>query len=175
MENKEEPCGTLEKFNKYITMKKLFLSLLLLVATLQVSAQQPVKFDHEVTVNGAEGKIAFHATIEEGYYMYSTDIPKGGPMPITIRVKESEGVEMVGKLTPVDKPKTKYESAFNMKVSYFENSANFEQGFKVLADDFVIKGYLRYQACGTAGCVPDRYEFTITKAGVTVVPSASAN
>lgn len=151
-------------------MKKLFLSLLLLVAAFQVSAQQPVKFDHEVIAEGSDAKIVFYATIEEGYYMYSTDIPKGGPMPITIRITESEGVEMVGKLTPVDKPKTKYESAFNMKVNYFVESAEFEQGFKILDENYVIKGYLRYQACGNGGCVPARYKFTITNGSVAVEP-----
>ncbi|MBQ5895074.1 MAG: hypothetical protein IIW75_00730 [Bacteroidaceae bacterium] len=149
-------------------MKKLFLSLLLMVAAFQVSAQQPVKFDHEVIAEGSEAKIAFYATIEDGYYMYSTDIPKGGPMPITIRITESKGVEMVGKLTPVDEPKTKYESAFDMKVSYFTESAEFEQSFKILDENYLIKGYLRFQACGTAGCVPDRYKFTISNGKVTV-------
>ena len=152
-------------------MKKLLLSLLMLVATMKVAAQQPVEFDHEVIAEGAEAKIAFYATIEDGYYMYSTDIPKGGPMPITIRITESEGVEMVGKLTPVDKPKTKYESAFNMKVNYFVESAEFEQDFKILDKNYVIKGYLRYQACGNGGCVPARYEFTITNGEVAIKPT----
>ena len=151
-------------------MKKLFLSLLLLVAAFQVSAQQPVKFDHEVIAEGSDAKIVFYATIEEGYYMYSTDIPKGGPMPITIRITESVGVEMVGNLTPVDEPNTKYESAFNMNVNYFTEAADFEQNFKILDENYVIKGYLRYQACGTAGCVPDRYKFTITNGSVAVEP-----
>lgn len=151
-------------------MKKLFLSLLLMVAALQVSAQQPVKFDHEVIAEGPEAKIVFYATIEDGYYMYSTDIPKGGPMPITIRITESEGVEMVGGLTPVDEPLTKYESAFNMKVNYFKESAEFEQKFNVLDQNYKIVGYLRYQACGAAGCVPDRYKFTITNGEVSVKP-----
>ena len=149
-------------------MKKLFLSLLLLVTTLHVGAQQPVKFDHEVIGDGAEKTIVFYAEIENGYYMYSTDIPKGGPMPITIRITESKGVEMVGKLTPVDEPKTKYESAFDMKVSYFTESAEFEQSFKILDENYLIKGYLRFQACGTAGCVPDRYMFTISNGKFTV-------
>ncbi|MBQ5888856.1 MAG: hypothetical protein IIW77_06245 [Bacteroidaceae bacterium] len=153
-------------------MKKLFLSLLMLVATMKVAAQQPVEFDHEVIAEGSEAKIAFYAAIEDGYYMYSTDIPKGGPMPITIRITESEGVEMVGKLTPVDKPKTKYESAFNMKVSYFVEAAEFEQNFKILdKNNYLIKGYLRYQACGKGGCVPARYEFTISNGEVSVKPA----
>ena len=151
-------------------MKKLFLSLLLLVTTLHVGAQQPVKFGHEVIGDGAEKTIVFYAEIEDGYYMYSTDIPKGGPMPITIRITESEGVEMVGKLTPVTEPKTKYDSIFEMNVSYFTGSAELEQKFNVVAGNYKIKGYLRYQSCGTAGCIPARYEFTITNGDVSVKP-----
>ena len=150
-------------------MKKIFLALLLLVATMQVAAQQPVKFRHEAHVNEAEGTIVFYAEIEDGYDMYSTDIPKGGPMPITIRITESEGVEMVGKLTPVTEPKTKYDSVFEMNVSYFTGSAELEQKFKVLGDNYKIKGYLRYQSCGNGGCIPNRYEFTITNGDVSVI------
>ena len=154
-------------------MKKLFLSLLLLVTTLHVGAQQPVKFDHEVIGDGAEKTIVFYAEIENGYYMYSTDIPKGGPMPITIRITESKGVEMVGNLEPVYDAQTKYESAFNMNVNYFSETAEFEQKFKALGGSYEIKGYLRYQACGTAGCIPARYEFTISGEEVSVTPSVT--
>ena len=152
-------------------MKKLLLSLVLFVATMNVAAQKPVEFDHEVFTNGSEAKIAFYATIEDGYYMYSTDIPKGGPMPITIIITESEGVYMVGKLTPIDEPKTKYEPVFEMKVNYFTESAEFEQKFKVLDKNYKIKGYLRFQACGNVGCIPDRYEFMISNGKVSVEPA----
>ena len=92
-------------------MKRLFLSLFLFVIALQAGAQQPVRVTHEVT---PEGVIEFIAEIEPGYYMYSTDIPKGGPKPTYVKFSELEGVELVGELVPLEEPMSKYESVFNM-------------------------------------------------------------
>ena len=150
-------------------MKRLFLSLFLFVVALQAGAQQPVRVTHEVT---PEGVIEFIAEIEPGYYMYSTDIPKGGPKPTYVKFSELEGVELVGELVPLEEPMSKYESVFNMQVTYFEEYAVFAQKIKVLDENFFMKGTLHYQSCGAMGCVPGRYDFTISNGEVAVAPSA---
>ena len=104
-------------------MKKLIMSLLLLVTVLQAGAQKPVTVSHDLTAKGAEVVIEFIAEIEDGYYMYSTDIPKGGPKPTYVKFAELEGVELVGELAPVEKAKSKYEPVFEMQVTYFEEYA----------------------------------------------------
>ena len=50
-------------------MKKLILSLLLLVTALQAGAQKPVTVSHELTAKGSEVVIEFIAEIADGYYM----------------------------------------------------------------------------------------------------------
>ena len=150
-------------------MKRLFLSLFLFVIALQAGAQQPVRVTHEVT---PEGVIEFIAEIEPGYYMYSTDIPKGGPKPTYVKFSELEGVELVGELVPLEEPMSKYESVFNMQVTYFEEYAVFAQKIKVLDENFFMKGTLNYQSCGAMGCVPGRYDFTISNGEVAVTPAA---
>ncbi len=155
-------------------MKKLILSLFLLVIALQAGAQHPVTVSHEVTAKGSEGVIEFTAEIEDGYYMYSTDIPKGGPKPTYVKFSELEGVELVGELVPLEEPFTKYESVFNMQVKYFEEYAIFAQTFKVLNENFKIKGTLNYQSCGAMGCVPGRYDFTISNNDIAITPAVVA-
>ena len=155
-------------------MKKLILSLFLLVIALQAGAQHPVTVSHEVTAKGSEGVIEFTAEIEDGYYMYSTDIPKGGPKPTYVKFSELEGVELVGELVPLEEPFTKYESVFNMQVKYFEEYAIFAQTFKVLNENFKIKGTLNYQSCGAMGCVPGRYDFTISNNDIAITPAVAA-
>ena len=154
-------------------MKKLILSLFLFVIALQAGAQHPVTLSHEVTAKGSEGVIEFIAEIEDGYYMYSTDIPKGGPKPTYVKFSELEGVELVGELVPLEQPLAKYESVFNMQVKYFEEYAAFAQTFKVLDANYKIKGTLNYQSCGAMGCVPGRYDFTISKDDVAITPAVS--
>ena len=153
-------------------MKKLFLSLFLFVTVLQAGAQKPVTVSHELTADGSEVLIEFIAEIADGYYMYSTDIPKGGPKPTYLKVTEQEGLELVGALAPVDEAKSKYEPVFDMQVTYFEEFTSFTQKFKVLDANFKLKGTLHYQSCGDMGCVPGRYDFTITNGDIAVTPAA---
>ena len=154
-------------------MKKLIMSLLLLVTVLQAGAQKPVTVSHDLTAKGSEVVVEFIAEIEDGYYMYSTDIPKGGPKPTYVKFAELEGVELVGELAPVEKAKSKYEPVFEMQVTYFEEYASFTQKFKVLEKNFKLKGTMHYQSCGAMGCVPGRYDFTITNENISVTPAAA--
>ena len=154
-------------------MKKMILSLLLLVTALQAGAQKPVTVSHELTAKGSEVVIEFIAEIADGYYMYSTDIPKGGPKPTYVKFTELEGAELVGELAPVDEALSKYEPVFDMQVTYFKEFASFIQKFKVLDKNFKLKGTLNYQSCGDMGCVPGRYDFTITNEEISVTPAAA--
>ena len=120
-------------------MKKFIFSLLLLVTALQAGAQKPVTVSHELTAKGSEVVIEFIAEIADGYYMYSTDIPKGGPKPTYVKFTELVGAELVGELAPVDEAKSKYEPVFDMQVTYFEEFASFTQKFKVLNENFKLK------------------------------------
>ena len=154
-------------------MKKFILSLFLLVTVLQAGAQKPVTVSHELTAKGSEVVIEFIAEIADGYYMYSTDIPKGGPKPTYVKFTEIEGAELVGELAPVEEALSKYEPVFDMQVTYFKEFASFTQSFKVLEKNFKLKGTLNYQSCGDMGCVPGRYDFTITNENISVVPAAA--
>ena len=149
-------------------MKKIILSLFLFVTVLQAGAQKPVTISHELTAKGSEVVIEFLAEIADGYYMYSTDIPKGGPKPTYVKFSELTGVELVGELLPLEEAHSKYEPVFDMNVTYFEEFATFAQTFKVLEKDFHLKGTLHYQSCGDMGCVPGRYDFVITNNDVAV-------
>ena len=74
-----------------------------LVLSLAVQAQMvnPVHFTSQLkTGKGAEAEIIFHATIDHGWHVYSTDIGDNGPIEATFNVVKMEGAELVGKLTP---------------------------------------------------------------------------
>ena len=67
-------------------MKKIILTILALVMALAVEAQlvDPVHFTSELkTGKGAEAEIVFHATIDDGWHVYSTEIGKSGPIEET--------------------------------------------------------------------------------------------
>ena len=143
-------------------MKKLFMMLAVLFTALQAMAQQPVKVVHEVTLDGNKGTIEFLAKISDGYHMYSTDIPAGGPRPTSLKIREVEGVELVGSLLQAEEPETEFDEVFEMTVGYYEREAVFSQKFKVTGKNYRIKGTLIYQSCREGACVPGRYDFEIT-------------
>ena len=155
-------------------MKKLFLSLMLLFTTLSLSAQfgnvEPVTFEEVVSVNGADGTIEFEAYIEQGYHLYSTNIPEGGPTPTEVSFSVVEGAEIVGDLTAGEGAVTEMDPMFEMMVSYFSESAVFTQKVKLLGGKYRIKGTLRFQSCSDSNCVPGRYDFDITGEAVVEKP-----
>ena len=152
-------------------MRKILMSLMLFVTTLNMSAQfgmvEPVTFEENVVVNGEDGTIEFEAYIEQGYHLYSTDIPEGGPSPMEVTYSLVEGAEIVGALTPGDGAVTEMDPMFEMVVAYFSESAVFTQKVKFLGGKYRIKGTLRFQSCSDSNCIPGRYDFDIT--GETVV------
>ena len=154
-------------------MKKILFSLMLLMTTFQLSAQfgkvEPVTFEENVVVDGANGTIEFEAYIEPGYHLYSTNIPEGGPTPMEVSFSLVEGAEIVGELVPGDGAVTEMDQMFEMMVSYFNETAVFTQNVKFLGGAYRIKGTLRFQSCSDSNCVPGRYDFDIT--GEAAVPA----
>lgn len=138
-------------------MKKVFFSLFLLLLTVaaQAQIQEPVKFKYELkTLSAGEAEAIFTATIDKGWHVYSTDLGDGGPISATFNVESISGAEVVGKLKPVGKEVSSFDKLFEMKVRYFENTAQFVQKLKLTGGAYQIEGYLEYGACNDENCLP---------------------
>ena len=138
-------------------MKKSIMSLWALLLTLVVNAQMmnPVHFTSQLkTGKGAEAEIIFHATIDRGWHVYSTDLGDNGPIEATFNVTKMEGAERVGKLTPKGNVIKKMDKMFNMEVKYFENEATFVQKIRFTKPDYDIDCYLEYGTCSDESCLP---------------------
>ncbi len=138
-------------------MKKTLLLLWALVLTVAVNAQMadPVHFTSELKMSdGAKGEIIFHATIDKGWHVYSTDLGDSGPIQASFNVVKMDGAELVGKLTPKGKVITKMDKMFNMEVRYFENEATFVQKIRFTKPDYDIDCFLEYGTCNDESCLP---------------------
>ena len=137
--------------------KKIIVTLLSLLGVLGMNAQMvdPVHFTSELkTENGVEAEIIFHATIDNGWHVYSTEIGNGGPTEATFNVVKMDGAELVGKLTPKGKVIKKMDKLFDMELKYFENEVTFVQKLRFTKPDYDIDCYLEYGACSDASCLP---------------------
>ena len=138
-------------------MKKLLFPfvLLLFAVAVQAQIQDPVKFNSELkTLATGEAEAVFTAAIDKGWHVYSTDLGDGGPISATFNVEKIFGAEVVGKLKPVGKEISTFDKLFEMKVRYFENTAQFVQKLKLTGGAYQIEGYLEYGACNDENCLP---------------------
>ena len=136
--------------------KSLFSVLLLLLAVMtQAQIQEPVKFKTELkNVSADEVEIVFSATIDNGWHVYSTELGDGGPISATFNTEKLSGASLVGKLKPVGKEVSAYDQMFEMKVRYFEHTAQFVQKLKLTGGNYQIEGFLEYGACNDENCLP---------------------
>ena len=131
--------------------------MLMLVLSVATWAQDPVHFTvQQKQVSPEEVDLIFTAKIDKGWHLYSTNIPDGGPTRATLNLdkKVTQGVEPIGKLQAKGKTVTKYEDMFEMNLTYFENSGQFVQRFKITGKEYKLKGYLEYGACNDEMCMP---------------------
>ena len=138
-------------------MKKSIFSILLLLFAVVVQAQiqEPVKFKSELkTLQDGEAEVVFTGTIDKGWHVYSTDLGDGGPISATFNVESISGAELVGKLKPVGKEVAAFDKLFEMKVRYFENTAQFVQKLKLTGGEYKVEGFLEYGACNDENCLP---------------------
>lgn len=138
-------------------MKKLLFPfvLLLFAVAMQAQIQDPVKFNSELKILAAdEAEVVFTAAIDKGWHVYSTDLGDGGPISATFNVEKIFGAEVVGKLKSVGKEISTFDKLFEMKVRYFENTAQFVQKLKLTGGAYQLEGYLEYGACNDENCLP---------------------
>ena len=148
-------------------MKKFLFSLLVLIISIQVQAQiqEPVRFNSKLNIlSETEAEITFNGLIDDGWHIYSTEMPSGGPVSTTISLEKISGAELDGKLTFKGQEIKTFDKIFDMNLRYFEKSVVFIQKVKITSPDFVLKGALEYAACNDESCLPPtEVEFNYTK------------
>ena len=156
--------------------RNTLLILFTLLFSLTAMAQQnPVHFSvQQKQVSPTEVEVVFSAKIDQGWHVYSTNLPADGPTSATLHLDKSEGVTPVGKLTARGKELNVYDKTFEMKLRYFENSVGFVQRYKITAKTYSIKGYLEYGACNDEMCLPPtQVEFNFKGNGPVSAPAAT--
>ena len=156
--------------------RNTLLILFTLLFSLTAMAQQnPVHFSvQQKQVSPTEVEVIFTAKIDQGWHVYSTNIPADGPTSASLHVDKAEGVTPVGKLTTRGKELNVYDKTFEMKLRYFENSVGFVQRYKITAKTYSIKGYLEYGACNDEMCLPPtQVEFNFKGNGPASAPAAT--
>ena len=160
-------------------MKKLSLLLSFLFLGMAVSFSQDEMVWNFTLEDKGNGEIELIAAvkIKQGWYVYDTRIPDGGPTPTQISFDRLSGAEPVGAFHAAGKEaKVKYDEIFQMTIGTFQNNARFVQRLKVTDKDaFAIEGDIRAQACDDQSCtppLPNDFSFTAAQLPATVTEAA---
>ncbi|MDP3642749.1 MAG: cytochrome c biogenesis protein CcdA [Bacteroidota bacterium] len=134
----------------------LVLSLIFLVGY-QLFAQiiEPVKWTFESKQDGNEVTLVFKAAIEEGWHLYDTQLPDGGPVKTSINFADSTLFGFVGELMKEPLPVEYFDKIFNLKLGYFTRQAVLTQKIKLInSGKTEIKGFVEFMSCNDETCTP---------------------
>src|SRR5688572_6519745 len=127
--------------------------LLVLFVSIQVSAQvlTPAKVKvavaKETLKAGEETELVISATIDDNWYMYSVDCDgECGPIPFSIDLSGSKGIDLVGKLRAIGHH-TKYDKNFECDVNYFVGKGEWRQTIKITSANAKLSGIYAGQVC----------------------------
>jgi thiol:disulfide interchange protein DsbD len=137
------------------------------VANAQID--NPVSFTTQWNqLSDTTAEVIFTGAIDDGWHVYSTELPAGGPIMATFNVEAIEDAELDGKMTAEGNEIDKHDPVFDMQLRYFENAVTFRQKIKLTGADYHIAGFLEYGACDDESCLPPiQVEFDYGKADAT--------
>jgi len=133
----------------------LFVIFFFSVSQLFAQVVQPVKWSFESKQNGLDVTLVFKATVDEGWHVYDTDLPDGGPVKTSFHYADSTQFEFAGSLGKEPMPEEVFDKNFNMQIKYFSNQVTFTQKIR-LKDAGIkeIKGYVEFMSCNDESCTP---------------------
>lgn len=146
-------------------MKKLtFLFVALIISAVTAMAQSPIKWRTTYKMTSqTEGVLTVKAIVTEGWHLYGTELPEGGPKATSLDFSSSKGVKFKSSFKPSVKPTEKMDEMFGLKLTYWEQTVTFTRKFKLTGNkaDAVINGKISYMACNDENCMPPKVE-TVT-------------
>lgn len=152
-------------------MRNIFLYFLLVSLTWTTAKAQvlePVKWSTSVEkISDTEYDLISKATIDRGWHLYSQEVPEDGPIPTTFIYDTGKDAELIGNTTE-EEGRTVNDPVFNMRIKYFDDSAEFRQRINVLNKELsIVKGEVEFMVCDDMRCLPPAYidlDFDLTKA-----------
>ena len=127
---------------------------------------EPVTWETSVKkISDTEFDLISTATIDEGWHLYSQNVPEDGPIPTTFNYTTTDEFSLV-EITTEEEGHVVDDPVFLMKIKFFEDKATFTQRIKVLNKELsLVKGEVEFMACDDEKCLPPNYidlEFLLT-------------
>ncbi|WP_346861259.1 cytochrome c biogenesis protein CcdA [uncultured Draconibacterium sp.] len=137
-------------------MRRILFTFTLLVAAVIANAQivNPVNWSFsQKQISANEFELILTAEIENGWHLYSTDLPEGGPIKTSFNFENLENVELIGEVNASKESIETFDNSFQMNLRYFEGEVVFTQKVKVNGTG-KVSGYLEFMSCNDETCTP---------------------
>ncbi len=161
-------------------MKKVTLALVLILTAVFVNAQmiEPIKWTFDSKQNGKEVDLVFNATVEEGWHLYDTYLPDGGPIATEIVFEDTTLFETVGELLKDPQPEEHFDNTFQLDLRYFSHSVTLTKKIQLKTDTPVeLKGHVLFMGCNDETCLPPNeaeFSFQLNKNGTAQVSATES-
>ncbi|MGE0020045.1 MAG: cytochrome c biogenesis protein CcdA [Draconibacterium sp.] len=156
-------------------MKKATFLFTLILAVITATGQivNPTKWEFNSMQNGNEVDLIFKASIENGWHLYDTYLPEGGPIATSFVFADSTLFDFVGELQKNPQPEIHFDPTFQMNVGYFNTEATLTQKIRLKSSEQVeIKGYVLFMSCNDENCTPPEespFSFVFNKTNINAV------
>lgn len=110
-----------------------------------------------------EYEVSVVVDLDAGWYVFSMNLPEGGPVPTTLEVSNSVNVEVVGapkeKAVKDGKVITNYDKVFQMELTKYSGSAEFSIRLKVIdaSQPAQLKMGIECMVCNVERCLNPKY------------------
>ena len=134
----------------------LFLFIFLFGTGSYAQIYNPVSWETSVEkINDSDFQLVISASIEEGWHLYSQNVPDGGPIPTSIKINEDpNSFQLIG-VPSEGKGHEEFDKVFGMNIKYFDTRADFKQKIRLLSSDVInITGTLEFMVCDDTNCLP---------------------
>lgn len=160
-------------------LKSLGLFLFGLLALGQAHAQMddPVQWSATAKrIDASKFEVVISASIDEGWHLYSTKLPEGGPLPTSFSFEKPVGYKLIGNIKEVSKSKTEHDEIFNLDLSFFDGEAVFSQLIELESEEAPINIMVEYQACYADKCIYlEKSISTVAKASAPIEGAVTGN
>ncbi len=124
------------------------------ILTLQAQFEEPVVWESKVEQLAEDRyQLIFEADIAPNWHLYSQFSDPEGAIPTEFVFDQTDSFKLVGNVTESESV-VDYDQVFDMDLTYFNDSAIFQQQIQVLDDRLTqIKVEINYQACDDELCI----------------------
>ena len=141
-------------------IRRIALALILVILSVSLASAQPqptVKWRARAHMTSdTRGTVTITASIADGWHLYGTEIPQGGPTPTQISFA-LKGVRLSGQTSVSPAPEKHFDDILAMELNWWTGKVTFTQAFEITdpnAPSIAVK--VKYMTCDDKNCTPPK-------------------